>query len=616
MSNYSYSSYQSSSGGGAGGYGGFDVAKAMFTQADVNRDGTIDQNEFQQWASDAAHGGAGGYGQSSSGYGYDSSSSGFGAGEADLSGGYAGSGYGSGAAGFSGYDSSSAGYSSGGISGHGGGQGFGGVSGSNLYQDSNPQIIRRPAPGGGVTYKQNILVRFLQPPPIPPPGPLIIREVRPPQPPALPPLRIRQQPPPRPAPPPLILRERPPVPPASLTQKIIIRRLPALPVPPRSVIIERLPPLPPKPRDIIIERWIPYGRQAKRRTIVQRANAAQQYARPRNIIIQYEPIQARVVRQFQRLGVQQENPQSYVQRYGASLQDAASLLQAARQAGVVEDISVPGGAAIGFWAVYLFHDYIISQRMLLNDATQSYGQDVEAGAGFIGHSGGAQFAQSALSGGAQVAQSAYSSQQGYDTGFEGGFGGASFGGSSFGGSPSGFESAGGYESQGGYGIQGGLSSSGYESSQSFGGAAVGADQFESQGASFQGGYDSGLGGHQVSASSFESSSFGGGFDAGSAGFGGSSGSGAAGSSSGYGVGYDVALGGVNGSAGFGGQLSSSSYGGSAGGQGGYGGVGGEASYAGISGGFDPVAAAFRIADVNRDGHIDQNEFRQFFRGGL
>ncbi|CAF1673020.1 unnamed protein product, partial [Didymodactylos carnosus] len=39
-------------------------------------------------------------------------------------------------------------------------------------------------------------------------------------------------------------------------------------------------------------------------------------------------------------------------------------------------------------------------------------------------------------------------------------------------------------------------------------AAVGADQFESQGASFQGGYDSGLGGHQVSASSFESSSFG------------------------------------------------------------------------------------------------------------
>lgn len=29
---------------------------------------------------------------------------------------------------------------------------------------------------------------------------------------------------------------------------LVIRRLPALPVPPRSVIIERLPALPPKPR--------------------------------------------------------------------------------------------------------------------------------------------------------------------------------------------------------------------------------------------------------------------------------------------------------------------------------------------------------------------------------
>ncbi|CAF4083036.1 unnamed protein product, partial [Didymodactylos carnosus] len=67
-----------------------------------------------------------------------------------------------------------------------------------LFQDSNPQIIRKPAPGGGVTYKQNILVRFLQPPPVPPPGPLIIKEVRPPQPPAPPPLVVRQR---APAPP-------------------------------------------------------------------------------------------------------------------------------------------------------------------------------------------------------------------------------------------------------------------------------------------------------------------------------------------------------------------------------------------------------------------------------
>jgi ribosomal protein S19E (S16A) len=90
--------------------------------------------------------------------------------------------------------------------------------------------------------------------------------------------------------------------------------------------------------DIIIERWVPYGAQAKRRTIVQRAAAAQGYARPRNIIVVYEAVQARVVRQFQRLGVTQESPQAYLSRYGQSLLDAATLVQQARSAGVVEDI--------------------------------------------------------------------------------------------------------------------------------------------------------------------------------------------------------------------------------------------------------------------------------------
>jgi hypothetical protein len=72
--------------------------------------------------------------------------------------------------------------------------------------------------------------------------------VRPPQPPAPAPLRIRQQAPPLPQLPPLILREKPPVAPVSIASQTVIRRLAALPVPPRSVIIERLPPLPPRPR--------------------------------------------------------------------------------------------------------------------------------------------------------------------------------------------------------------------------------------------------------------------------------------------------------------------------------------------------------------------------------
>ena len=90
--------------------------------------------------------------------------------------------------------------------------------------------------------------------------------------------------------------------------------------------------------DIIIERWVPYGAAAKRKTIVQRADAAKEYEKPRNIIIQYEAVQVRIVRQFQRLGVTQENPQAYVQRYGAQLLDVQALLSQARSAGVVEDI--------------------------------------------------------------------------------------------------------------------------------------------------------------------------------------------------------------------------------------------------------------------------------------
>ena len=56
------------------------------------------------------------------------------------------------------------------------------------------------------------------------------------------------------------------------------------------------------------------------------------------MIIQYEPVQVRIVRQFQRLGVTQANPGAYVQQYGGQLLDAGTLLQQARSAGVVEDI--------------------------------------------------------------------------------------------------------------------------------------------------------------------------------------------------------------------------------------------------------------------------------------
>ncbi|CAF1471686.1 unnamed protein product, partial [Rotaria sp. Silwood1] len=205
----------------------------------------------------------------------------------------------------------------------------------------NPQIIRRTTTERPPTYEQRVSVRYLQPPPLPPSGSIIIKEVRPEQPPPPPPLIIREQPPPLSSQPAVILRERPPTPPPILPNETVIRTLPPIPVPPRSVVIERYPPPPEKPRDIIIERWIPYGRQTERRRIVQPAPPPREYPKPSCTIIIYGDVQGRIVRKFEKLDPTNANPEDYVARYRGSLLDPTTLVQQARNLGVVEDITPP-----------------------------------------------------------------------------------------------------------------------------------------------------------------------------------------------------------------------------------------------------------------------------------
>ena len=90
--------------------------------------------------------------------------------------------------------------------------------------------------------------------------------------------------------------------------------------------------------DIIIERWLPYGPQPERRTIVERVQNTVTYPEPRNKIIVYEGVEARVVRQFEKDGVIREDPAHYVARYGGTLLDSSTLVQMARNAGVFEDL--------------------------------------------------------------------------------------------------------------------------------------------------------------------------------------------------------------------------------------------------------------------------------------
>jgi hypothetical protein len=201
-------------------------ADALFAQADNNNDQRLDLNEFRNVAggsgalygagdSSASYGAfggglnssgaAGGYNSSSS---YESSSSttggAYGGDLAYAGAGMGGAGFGGAGLGGAGYGSSSyeSSYSSlggnagGDLASVGGGYNAGGAAGlsstdltsssysssqttavqqyetdaQGLFKDTNPQIIRRPAPGGALTYTQNIKVRFLQPPAIPPPG--------------------------------------------------------------------------------------------------------------------------------------------------------------------------------------------------------------------------------------------------------------------------------------------------------------------------------------------------------------------------------------------------------------------------------------------------------------
>ena len=90
--------------------------------------------------------------------------------------------------------------------------------------------------------------------------------------------------------------------------------------------------------NIIIERWIPYGPPPERQTIVQRAPPAIKYAESHNQIVVYENVEAQIVRRFEKLGVEKENPAAYAARYGDSLLDSATLLQQARHVGVHEDL--------------------------------------------------------------------------------------------------------------------------------------------------------------------------------------------------------------------------------------------------------------------------------------
>lgn len=182
-------------------------------------------------------------------------------------------------------------------------------SNSAINQDADPIIISKPN-SQNVVYKQQVNIRYLQPPTPPPPAPIIIREKQLSPPPRQPPIVIRQTAPPPPTPPPLTIRERAPTPPPVFEPQIIERPVPAPPAPPRQVIIERVPAPPAKPRPIIYEKWLPY-KTTERPVIIQKIKQQAQQPPPKNVIIEYDTPKAVAVRQVIEEGIFRVDPATY-----------------------------------------------------------------------------------------------------------------------------------------------------------------------------------------------------------------------------------------------------------------------------------------------------------------
>jgi hypothetical protein len=205
-----------------------------------------------------------------------------------------------------------------------------------INQDPAPDFVTKRT-NQKIQFEQEIAIRYLRPPTPPASGDiLIVQEPSCSLPPA-PPLIIRQRPTRPSTPPPLVIREAPPAPPPVLCSKLI--RIPGtrLPPPPRKVIVERLPVIPVKPQSILIERWLPYARP-RRRVIFQQlsdpnAEAAEQARNKKikNLVVQWDTPRVVVRKKMCNLGVVKADPACYKSLFAESMTTADRLPEFVRE---------------------------------------------------------------------------------------------------------------------------------------------------------------------------------------------------------------------------------------------------------------------------------------------
>lgn len=187
-----------------------------------------------------------------------------------------------------------------------------------VNDDHSPEIVTKRS-DQQLLFKQQVRVRYLQPPTPPPPGPILVKqEPRVPMP-VAPPIIIRQQAPPVVAPPPIVYREAPPPPPLTIPTRVITIPGKPMPPPPRKVIVERLAQMPAPPPDIIIERWLPYAETRRPVVFSGPTQPEHVYDQVKNLIVQWESPSYRVEREIHQEGVVRADPAEYLAKYGSSL---------------------------------------------------------------------------------------------------------------------------------------------------------------------------------------------------------------------------------------------------------------------------------------------------------
>ncbi|RMZ95824.1 hypothetical protein BpHYR1_017282 [Brachionus plicatilis] len=205
-----------------------------------------------------------------------------------------------------------------------------------LNNDPNPEVIRKK-PADKIRYKQDVAIRFLEPPQPPKHGEIVVKQLPNRQIAPAPPLVVRQAPPKPTTPAPLVLREAPPPPPPRIPDQTVLVPGKVLPPPSRKVVVERLPPIPPKPQQIFLEKWLPF-KQQNRRVVFHRAEPDCLLPNPRNLVIQWEAPDVEVTREYKNLGSHLADPEEYVRRYGSELLRHEEFKTAASRIGAPEDV--------------------------------------------------------------------------------------------------------------------------------------------------------------------------------------------------------------------------------------------------------------------------------------